>query len=304
MERLAEDLHGSNMSENETPRPSAPPGPAPIPAYALYGEADGAGGAFPDALHVETIPDRAAAHDWTVGDHRHAALAQFLWLTAGGAAMRQDGAARRIGPGTGVFTPPLCIHGFDFEEGADGFVLSVEAARLGDAPPAPVALTPEGPEAEELAALFRLIAAEHAARRPGRAAALERLAALIAQHFARAAGAAAGAAAEDPGAALMRRYLAWLDAHFRDQPSVAAAAAALGVSPTHLSRVCRGVTGRPASAHLHARLTLEAKRLLVYTPMQVSQIGFALGFADPAWFSRFFARHAGMPPSQFRAAFG
>ena len=276
----------------------------PIPAYALYGERDGAG-AFPDVLHVETIPDRASAHDWQVGDHRHAALAQFLWLSAGGAEMRQDGTARRIGPGTGVFTPPLCVHGFDFDEGADGWVLSVEAARLAEAPAAPALCAPGGAAAEEIAALFRLIAAEHAARRPGRAAALERLSALIAQHFARVmAGAAAGGAAEDPAAALARRYLAWLDGRFRDQPSVADAAAALGVTPTHLSRVCRQVTGRPASAHLHARLVLEAKRLLVYTPMQVAQIGFALGFADPAWFSRFFARHAGLPPSKFRAAFG
>ncbi|MGG7566393.1 helix-turn-helix domain-containing protein [Rhodovulum sp. DZ06] len=282
----------------------APPrgAPAPIPAYALYGEQAGDGGPFPDVLHLETIPDRAALHDWEVGDHRHAALAQFLLLTAGGAEARMDGAARRIGPGTGVFNPPLCVHGFDFDEGADGWVLSIEAARLGAAPEGPAVIDP-GPEAAaELAALFRLAAAEHAAARPGRAEALAALAELIGRHFARAAG--RGAGREDPSAALARAYLAWLEEHYRTQPSVADAAAALGVTATHLSRVCRQVTGRPASAHLHARLALEAKRLLVYTPMQVAQIGFSLGFADPAWFSRFFAKHAGLPPSKFRAAFG
>jgi transcriptional regulator GlxA family with amidase domain len=64
------------------------------------------------------------------------------------------------------------------------------------------------------------------------------------------------------------------------------------------------VAGRPASALLHARLVLEAKRLLVYTPMRVAEVSWTLGFADPAYFTRFFTQKTGLPPSKFRAAFG
>jgi AraC family transcriptional activator of pobA len=35
--------------------------------------------------------------------------------------------------------------------------------------------------------------------------------------------------------------------------------------------------------------------------MPVSQIAFALGFADPAYFSRFFRDRVGMSPSVYRA---
>lgn len=295
MEPEDDNLYRSNM---DMPRPPA------IPAYALYGEADGPGGAFPDVLHVETIASRARSHDWRVGDHRHAALAQFLWIEDGGGIARHDGAAHALGPGIGAFTPPLTIHGFEFTPQTAGWVLSVEAARVqAEAPPGPALIAPDAGACAAITALMTLAAAEHAGARPGRAAALDRLGGLVALHFAREAAAAAPPPPEDPSAALVRRYLALLEDRFRTHPPVADCAAALGVSPTHLTRACRGVTGRPASALLHARLVLEAKRLLVYTPMRVTEVSWTLGFADPAYFTRFFTQKTGLPPSKFRAAF-
>ena len=47
---------------------------------------------------------------------------------------------------------------------------------------------------------------------------------------------------------------------------------------------------------------LEAKRGLIYTTLPVSKIGFDLGFNDPAYFSRFFTRRAGMSPAAYRKA--
>ena len=47
---------------------------------------------------------------------------------------------------------------------------------------------------------------------------------------------------------------------------------------------------------------LEARRALLYSNLSVAEIGYALGFADPGHFSRFFTRHAGQSPRAFRAA--
>ena len=298
MEPQTDNLYGSNMQPPVFPD-------APIPAYALYGEADGPGGAFPDVLHVETIGARARNHDWQVRDHRHAALAQFLWIEDGGGSARHDGETHALGPGIGVFTPPLTIHGFNFTPHTVGWVLSIEAARVqADAPPGPAVIAPDADAGHAITALMLMAAAEHGGARAGRATALDRLGALVALHFAREAAAAAPTkAAEDPSAALVRRYLALLEARFRAHPPVAECAAALGITPTHLTRACRVVTGRPASALLHARLVLEAKRLLVYTPMRVAEVSWTLGFADPAYFTRFFTQKTGLPPSRFRATF-
>jgi AraC family transcriptional activator of pobA len=51
---------------------------------------------------------------------------------------------------------------------------------------------------------------------------------------------------------------------------------------------------------LDQRALLEARRLLRYGSLSVAEVGYALGFTDPAYFSRFFARHVGVSPAAFR----
>ena len=45
----------------------------------------------------------------------------------------------------------------------------------------------------------------------------------------------------------------------------------------------------------------EARRLLIFTTASINEIGYQLGFNDPAYFSRFFTREAGMTPGRYRA---
>jgi AraC family transcriptional activator of pobA len=44
----------------------------------------------------------------------------------------------------------------------------------------------------------------------------------------------------------------------------------------------------------------EARRNLAYTDQSVTTIAYALGYSDPAYFSRVFTRSAGVPPRDFR----
>ena len=44
----------------------------------------------------------------------------------------------------------------------------------------------------------------------------------------------------------------------------------------------------------------EAKRELVFTEMPAQEIGLRLGFADPAYFSRYFLRETGETPRAWR----
>jgi len=103
-----------------------------------------------------------------------------------------------------------------------------------------------------------------------------------------------------PRPELLARFETLIEARFATHQPVADYAAALGVGPTHLSRVCRAATGRPASALIQDRLIREARRNLVYTNLSVSAIAYALGFSDPAYFSRVFTRATGLSPRAFR----
>jgi len=44
----------------------------------------------------------------------------------------------------------------------------------------------------------------------------------------------------------------------------------------------------------------EAQRLLLFSGSSVNEICYQLGFKDPGYFSRFFARNAGMAPGTYR----
>jgi AraC-like DNA-binding protein len=45
---------------------------------------------------------------------------------------------------------------------------------------------------------------------------------------------------------------------------------------------------------------LEAKRLLAHTHKSVKEIGFSLGFQEPTNFTKYFRKHTGLSPVEFR----
>ena len=51
---------------------------------------------------------------------------------------------------------------------------------------------------------------------------------------------------------------------------------------------------------LNQQLVLEAKRNLLATTSQIKEIAFQLGYEDPSYFSRFFKKHTGHTPEDFR----
>lgn len=268
-------------------------------------------------LHCESIPARASLHDWTIAPHRHHNLHQFFWIEApdkeqGGGEATLEGATQPLGPAAAISLPAMSVHGFRFRPGTGGWVVTLPAATLdrllGEAPALRAALARGAliRPAESPSWIFRAVAAEYAGGGPGRAQALAGLAGVLAVWFARALGERrpAAGAGEPAGAALLARFQALLEQDYRRARPLAAYARALGVTPTHLSRVARALTGRPASQLILERRLLEARRALAYTSMQVAEIAYMLGYTDPAYFARVFARAAGESPSAFRARLG
>ena len=71
----------------------------------------------------------------------------------------------------------------------------------------------------------------------------------------------------------------------------------IGTSDSRLNSVCRRISNQAPKQLIHARLLLEAKRLLVFTKIPISDICYEIGFSDPAYFSRFFKKHTGQTPT-------
>ncbi|MGE0288785.1 MAG: helix-turn-helix domain-containing protein [Bradyrhizobium sp.] len=294
MEGSAFVLYNSNMK-------SAQPNTA-IQVYNLFGESRD----LPDVVHCETIASRAALHDWKLAVHRHARLHQVLLIERGGGEATLDGRVCALRPMRVVNVPVGDVHGFDFVPGTQGWVVTIAAEILDE-----TLLAREGLRSvlsrcmvvrgtSQMRATMKQIFAEFDGRSFGRAHVLRALSAgligLVAREIALEARDNAAADSE-----LFRRFEALLEQHHRERWSVSHYAAALSITPTHLNRVTRSATGDTASHLILNRLIREARRNLVYTNLPVSTIAYALGFEDPAYFSRVYAAATGLSPSAFRS---
>jgi len=74
----------------------------------------------------------------------------------------------------------------------------------------------------------------------------------------------------------------------------------LAVHVNYLNRAVKEVTGKPTSAHIAERITIEAKALLKHTDWSIAEVAYALGFDYPAYFNNYFKRLTGITPNAFR----
>ncbi len=76
-------------------------------------------------------------------------------------------------------------------------------------------------------------------------------------------------------------------------------AAKLQCSPKYLGSLLKSATGKTLKQHLDQQLLLEIKKQLLQDH-PISSIAYNLQFEDPSYFGRFFKKHTGLTPIQFR----
>lgn len=99
---------------------------------------------------------------------------------------------------------------------------------------------------------------------------------------------------------IVREFKALVNQHFRMEHSTSYYASVMHITPDHLNRIIKGTIGKTAKEYIQSRITTEAKRLLYFSSLSNKEIGFELGFGEPANFSAFFKKCTGFSPSGFR----
>lgn len=92
-----------------------------------------------------------------------------------------------------------------------------------------------------------------------------------------------------------------LESHFDKEHCVEFYAEQLNVSTSHLKSILKVHTGKAVKSLISDRLLLEAQRLLRASTLSVSEIAYMLHFSEPAYFARFFKKHTGCAPRQYRS---
>ncbi|PZU56977.1 MAG: AraC family transcriptional regulator [Sphingobium sp.] len=283
-----------------------------IPTFYLYGEPHRL--VNEDFVHVEELDDRSRPSEWTIQPHSHAELSHVFVVTSGGGAMRADGRTIRFSAPCLILVPATAVHGFEWLRDTAGSVVTMASRYVAD-------LARHDPD---LSALF----AHSAVARLGQGAG-DRVGALTADMMRELGWVAAGhraavdaavlsllvialrhvdAADDQPLAvppahvATVARLRERIEQRFRLREPVSVHAAALGVSETALRVACAKVAGASPARLLDERALLEARRSLLYSNLSIAEIGFSIGFSDPAYFSRFFQRQMRMSPRAYREA--
>ena len=98
-------------------------------------------------------------------------------------------------------------------------------------------------------------------------------------------------------------YNEFLDAvaeHHREAGGVQLYADLLNVSSRYLAQVTRRISGKSPKAIIDEYVTHEIEQLLRSTDQTIQEIALQFGFSSQAHFTKFFKKHKGISPTQFR----
>jgi AraC-like DNA-binding protein len=96
------------------------------------------------------------------------------------------------------------------------------------------------------------------------------------------------------------QFVKLVSTHYLKKRSLNDYAELLNITPKHLTKCIKQATGKTPTTFINQMLVLEAKVLLKETQLTISEIAYQLNFEDPAYFNRFFKKHAAQTPSMFR----
>ena len=102
------------------------------------------------------------------------------------------------------------------------------------------------------------------------------------------------------GEEILLAFLNLVFKHFKEQHAVAYYAEALRMTRGNLSRTVAAVSGKSPIQWMNNALVTEAKIMLHKPDKSVKQVADELNFADQSTFGKFFKKHTGMTPVEYR----
>ncbi|MEM1274633.1 MAG: AraC family transcriptional regulator [Pseudomonadota bacterium] len=227
----------------------------------------------------------------------------LYWITRGQGRVIISCINRGYGPNTAIWVPARTIMALELPAQIQGLVLEVPTTEDLGLPERAVHLRISNIEAQgNLTSAIERIERELAGQAPAMARALQAYGLLISTALTRELERQDGALGSKASHGLVRKFSDLMEGSYHQGFGVADFAKELGVTPTHLSRVCRETAGRPAHALLNERVMHAARAMLSDTRLSARAVSEQLGFSSPAYFTRAFAGYTGLTPTEFRRA--
>ncbi|WP_438957249.1 helix-turn-helix domain-containing protein [Cognatiyoonia sp.] len=256
-------------------------------------------------LSLAPIAMNPKAGKWRTEAMRSHSTPRLLFVAKGQGRITIAGLTRGFGPNNVIFIPAKTMYGYTLGPTVFGQMLTIPAAMAPEWPDEPAHLRLRDVAVQkDFASLLDGLESELSTNTDASRRAAHYQLGLVSVFLERQLDAHSDLQQDDrlhtSAARVVAAYTDLVERDFRSKIGVADYAAALGVTPTHLTRCCNVTCGRSALELLTDRKHFEACSLLRDTKQPVNQIASSLGFSSAAYFSRAFQSKAGRSPSQFR----
>jgi AraC family transcriptional regulator, transcriptional activator of pobA len=246
--------------------------------------------------------------------HRHD-FYHIVWVETGSGRHIIDSVEYKVQPNTLFFMSPGQVHdfapswdttGFTINFSPEFFALQLEGKNLLDEIPffgldnKNHALCLDDNQAAAIRPLLQEIGEEYSQEQDRNNAVIRSYLYILLVKASRLTQPIAAADASRNAVQLARRFTKLLDTRFTSTQDVAEYSRMLWVTERALNEATRSALGSTAGQLIRARLILEAKRALAHSSANIASVADSLSFEDPAYFSRWFKKHTGSSPVEFR----
>lgn len=246
--------------------------------------------------------------------HRHDCY-QIVWVEHGSGSHIIDSVEYEVRPCTLFFMAPGQIHDFKLSEDARGYTINfsqeffalqlqnknaLNEIPIYDLQSSVQALYLDEAQARDIEETLHALDSEYGSDLMGWQDMIRCHLYILLMKASRIADPSQGVTPASRSLFLTRRFKNLLEKQFNAVRDVGEYARMLGVHERGLNEAVRRATGSTATKMIRDRVMLEAKRLLLHSEVSVAEVADRLGFEDPAYFSRFFKKHSGRSPIEFR----
>ncbi|WP_324680327.1 helix-turn-helix domain-containing protein [Hymenobacter sp. GOD-10R] len=264
-------------------------------------------------LFSELLETRSRSFNWVIQPHLHARLFQVFLVETGHVTFQEATRQRHLTAPVLLLIPPNALHGFRYSSNATGRILTLSKALVDSLFSNSSLLSPllgavqcltsfeEPYSAGRVGTLLKEIDQELFDNQPEKRlmlrVCLQRLFLVLfriwQQHE---------VMGVTPNTQALR-YFRQFQQRVRQAGTthgVAQFAGELAITPGHLNRICQEVAGQSASLLVQEHILDEARKYLIYTNYSVSEIAYLLHFKYPNYFAKFFRKHMGLTPTDYR----
>lgn len=99
---------------------------------------------------------------------------------------------------------------------------------------------------------------------------------------------------------LMEKFLSYVQTNYKKERGLEFYADKLCLTPKYMSKVIKETSGNSAGEWINNYVILDARALLKSTNKTIQQISDELNFPSQSFFGKYFKRHVGMSPKEYR----